>query len=77
MGSFMKSKYEIQAAEKYANGEYKLGNLDEYGQRINISIELERRVGNYFEPLTFKTGWLVYPFGKIKLAAPATDLSSK
>ena len=71
----MQAHYEQQAVEKYAYGDYELGVLDKYGQRITIAIELPRRVGNDTEPLTYDTGWMVYPFGKIKCTTSATNLS--
>lgn len=57
-----------QAQEKYAMGDFELGLLDKYGQRINIYVELPRkdRIGT----VEFVTGWLVYPNGVIKLTTP-------
>lgn len=65
---WMIEEYERQALEKYIAGDYTLGILDEYGQRINIQITLQRKD----EPgtLMFRTGWVAYPNGSIKLATP-------
>ncbi|GHV01123.1 hypothetical protein FACS1894211_10200 [Clostridia bacterium] len=73
----MQMRYEKQAAVKYADGDYDLGVLNNFGQRITIRIELPRRVGDNTKPLNFKTGWMVFPYGKIVLTTPATNLSSK
>ena len=64
----MQEQCATQAFAKYANGEYELGKLDDFGQRITIIAELPRRTGNYTAPLTFETGWMVFPYGKIILS---------
>ena len=64
----LKNAFERQALEKYVLGKYVLGNLDEEGQRINIEIELKRKDSNV--SVTFISGWMVYPNGKIKLTTP-------
>ena len=60
-------KYELekQAYNAYISGNYELGDLDRFGQRINIIITLTNKNGKLFK---FKTGWLVYPNGKISNA---------
>ena len=60
--------FEKQAIEKYIQGQYELGKLDEQGQRINIRIRLERK--NNDEMVSFISGWMVYPNGKIRLVTP-------
>lgn len=60
-----------QAQEKYANGDFTLDRLDKYGQRINIEITLPRKDGK--GEVTFMSGWMVYPNGKIQLATPYGD----
>lgn len=70
----MQIDYEQQAVEKYTQGYYKLGLLDDYGQRITILIELQR---HNTQPLKFETGWMVYPYGKIRNTTPATNLGVK
>ncbi|MDE5755898.1 MAG: hypothetical protein K2I23_02280 [Clostridia bacterium] len=57
-----------QAEEKYASGDFILGLLNEYGQRISIITELERKDGKGI--VRFLTGWLVYPDGNIKNTTP-------
>lgn len=60
--------FEKQAIEKYIQGQYALGKLNEQGQRINIRIRLERK--NNDEMVSFISGWMVYPNGKIRLVTP-------
>ena len=38
-------------------GEYELGSLDGYGQRINVVIHLKRK--DTGEDVTFVAGWMV------------------
>ena len=65
---WMMTEYERQATEKYITGEYLLGELNTYGQRINIYITLPRKDGT--GSLTYKTGWIAEPNGKIRLVTP-------
>ncbi len=60
--------FENQALEKYIQGQYELGKLNEQGQRIHIQIDLERK--NRDGIVTFISGWMVYPNGKIRLITP-------
>lgn len=66
--AWMQQEMERQGLEKYINGEYTLGKLDKRGQRISIRIEIPRkdRPGK----VSFVTGWMVHPNGKIQLATP-------
>ncbi len=57
-----------QGLEKYIKGEYDLGLLNEHGQRINIAIEIPRK--DIPDKAAFRTGWMVYPNGKIQLVTP-------
>lgn len=68
---WLQQEYCRQAKEKYAKGQFVLNKLDEYGQRINIEITLPRKNGN--GNVTFKSGWMVYPDGKIILTTPYGD----
>lgn len=58
----LKNVFEIQALENYRNGKYILKNLDEYGQRLAIPIDLQGKI--------FYSGWMVYPEGKIQNTTP-------
>lgn len=59
---------ERQAREKYISGEYTLGKLNIFGQRMNIVIEIPRKDGS--GTATFTSGWMVKPSGKLKLNTP-------
>ncbi len=65
---WLQEELERQAREKYISGEYKLGRLDIFGQRINIQIEIPRR--DTGEIVSFTSGWMVEPHGKLKLNTP-------
>lgn len=41
---YLKNEYERQALEAYSNGNYTLGLLDKYGQRIDIVITLQKKI---------------------------------
>ena len=64
----LKNMIEKQAQLSYSIGEYNLGKLNEYGQRINVVIELKRK--NKDGSITFYSGWMVYPNGRIVLTTP-------
>ena len=70
---YIKNEYERQAQEKYVRGDYLLGNLDQYGQRITIVMELPSRTNN--NKIFIPSGWLVNPKGHIRNTTPATSLS--
>ena len=58
-------EYCRQAKEKYANGDFTLHELKDYGQIINITITLpNKKYGGYVK---IKSGWIMYPDGEIKL----------
>ena len=65
---WLQKEIEKQALQKYINGEYKLGLLNSYGQRISIRIEISRKDND--EAVSFATGWTVLPNGQIKLNTP-------
>ncbi len=65
---YLKEEIEKQGLQKYIDGDYVLGELNEYGQRINIRIEIPRKDGS--GTVSFKTGWKVHPNGHIQLATP-------
>lgn len=49
-------------------GDYEIGSLDEYGQRISIRVEIPRKDQEGI--VSFITGWMVRPDGHIQLATP-------
>lgn len=53
---WLQAEYCRQAKDKYANGEFALDKLDDYGQRINITITLPRKDGNGYVTLTSGDG---------------------
>ena len=63
-----KGELEQQALDKYVSGEYKLGKLNDKGQRISIRVEIPRK--NKQEKVSFVTGWMVYPNGRIQMTTP-------
>ena len=65
---WLQTEIERQAREKYIDGEYELGKLDAFGQRINITIELPRK--DKEGTVTFVSGWMIEPNGKLKLNTP-------
>ena len=65
---WLRAEIERQGREKYIAGEYTLGKLNEQGQRISIRIEIPRK--HKKDILSFITGWMVHPSGKIKLVTP-------
>ena len=65
---YLQQEFIKQAKLAYSVGEYELGKLDKYGQRINIVIKLKRK--NTSEYVSFVSGWMVYPNGKIILNTP-------
>lgn len=64
----LKKEFEKQAKLAYSVGDYELGRLNKYGQRINIIITLKRK--NNKNNVSFYSGWMVYPNGKILLITP-------
>ena len=65
---WLQREMERQALAKYLAGEYTLGKLNENGQRISIRIEIPRKNG--VGTVSFMSGWMVYPNGRIQLTAP-------
>ncbi len=62
--------WQTQAAEKFSKGEYTLGKVDQYGQRINIEIELPGKGEAAGKTSYLKSGWMMQPTGEIKLNTP-------
>ena len=65
---WLQREFKRQALDKYMSGEYQLGVLDKFGQRIHIRIEIPRK--NSTETVSFYSGWMVHPSGQIKLNTP-------
>ena len=65
---WLQEEFERQALDKYVSGEYTLGVLDKFGQRIHIRIEIPRK--DNADIVSFYSGWMVHPDGQIKLNTP-------
>ena len=65
---WLQTEMERQAMEKYRSGDYRLGTLDVFGQRLNIRIEIPRKDSH--GTVSFVSGWMVLPNGKLKLNTP-------
>ena len=65
---WLQAEIEKQVLEKYIAGDYALGKLNKYGQRINIKVTIQRKGGT--SEVSFTTGWMVKPNGKLKLNTP-------
>lgn len=65
---YLQQEFVKQAELAYLVGDYTLGKLDKYGQRINIVIKLKRKDKNGY--VSFMSGRMVYPTGKIVLNTP-------
>lgn len=65
---WLQKTIEEQGVEKYINGDYDLGLLNKYGQRINIRVEIPRK--DKEGTVSFLTGWMVCPNGRIQLNTP-------
>jgi hypothetical protein len=62
--------YMEQAGKKFLSGSYSLGKSDEWGQRINIEIELPGIGSSAGKFSSIRSGWLILKDGTIKLATP-------
>jgi len=71
---YLQQLYIEQALEKYCNGNYKLKGAGAFYPKIEIIIELPTRTG---QTQKIKTGWTLYPEGKIKLSTPFTGFETK
>ena len=65
---WMVREFQRQARQKYLSGEYNLGKLDKHGQRIDIQITIPRK--NKKGTVSFVSGWMAEPNGKIRLVTP-------
>ena len=65
---YLKQEVEKQGLKKYMDGEYQLGLLNQYGQRISIRIEIPNKTSG--GTVSFITGWMVRANGQITLNTP-------
>ena len=68
---YLQQEFQRQAMIAYSTGIYELDKRDDYGQRINITITIKRKDNG--EYVTFQSGWMVYPDGRIVLVTPYGD----
>ena len=66
---YLKTEYEKQGIQEYCKSNYKLGKLNENGQRINVTIRFEKKGRS----IRFDSGWMVRPFGKLTINTPLAD----
>ncbi|MDR3292542.1 MAG: hypothetical protein LBT20_00370 [Clostridiales bacterium] len=59
-----------QSIENYGNGNYVIGELNKYGQRISIPCTIRSKGRTPEKEYYFYTGWMVFPNGKIKNNTP-------
>ncbi|HZO12828.1 MAG TPA: RHS repeat-associated core domain-containing protein [Polyangiaceae bacterium] len=62
--------WEKQAAEKFKNGQYTLGKADQYGQRVDIEIEVPGIGDAAGQTSHMRSGWMIQPDGTLKLNTP-------
>ena len=65
---WLQTEMERQAREQYVSGNYRLGRLNMFGQRVDIMIEIPRK--DQEGTVTFISGWMVKPNGKLILTTP-------
>ncbi len=65
---WLQEEIERQGLANYLSGNYTLGMLNMFGQRLNIRVEIPRKDGQGV--VSFITGWTVLAHGKIKLNTP-------
>jgi filamentous hemagglutinin len=62
--------WQQQAAKKYAQGEFKLGKADQYGQRVDIEIALPGKGLEAGKISYLRSGWMIQADGSLKLNTP-------
>jgi hypothetical protein len=62
--------YAQQAAQKFAAGDYTLGKLDQYGQRITIQIDLPGIGAAAGRSTVLNSGWMIESSRSIRLLTP-------
>ncbi len=68
---WMVAESQQQAREKYIAGDYSLGRLDAYGQRIHIQMTIPDKITG--EMRVFRTAWMARPNGELVLVTPYGD----
>lgn len=65
---WLQAEIERQGRKRYLSGQYELGKLNMFGQRINIKVTIPKKDGS--GDVSFVTGWMVKPNGQIRLNTP-------
>lgn len=65
---WLQTEFERQAKGKYIEDKYIIGKLNRNGQRISIRVIIPRRDGTGM--VSFITGWMVEPGGKLRMTTP-------
>ncbi len=65
---WLQAEIERQAKERYIASKYTLGKLNWNGHRIRIRVIIPRRDGT--GEVSFITGWMVEPGGKLRMTTP-------
>jgi hypothetical protein len=69
------AEFERQGASKYAAGDFTLGKLDKYGQRITITIDLHGQGQAAGRSTQILSGWMIRGDGSITLNTPFTGFT--
>ncbi len=64
------SLYQNQAYNKFNNGDYVLGKVDDFGQRIIIEIDIPGIGSSTGKSGIFKSGWIINSDGTIRIVTP-------
>ena len=64
-------EFAVQGNELFFNTNFDIGKLDNYGQRIDIRVKMQRK--DKLEQVSFVSGWMLYPDGRIVLVTPYGD----
>jgi len=62
--------HEQQGSDAFTSGQYTLGKLDQYGQRVNIEIALPGQGAAAGNTSYLRSGWMIQFDGSIKLNTP-------
>jgi filamentous hemagglutinin len=69
--------WQQQAVDKYAQGDFKLGKADQYGQRVDIEIALPGKGVEAGKVSYLRSGWMIQADGSLKLNTPFSGFTRK
>lgn len=64
--------YKNNAKDKIKSENFHLGDINQYGQRVNIHLDLIGINNEVNKISLIITGWIIEPNGNLKLATPFT-----